>query len=302
MTHCQLTLSCGQWLLVLVLGWGFGCARTLEDRTVEPMVPKRIVSLAPSITESLFALGLGDRVVGVTSFCNFPLEAQSVSRIGGYLKPNYEAIMGVNPDLVITLTEHERENLTLSELGLKNLQLDHRGVGAILESLLRIGVACGAGDKAEGLVAEMQTKIDRVKQRSKGRAKPRVLISIGRKMGSATLSDTYVAAPGTFYHELIELAGGENSIPPSKVSYPTLSTEGMLRLNPQVIVDMVSDLKVKGLNPRLLEAEWRSLGPEVEAVRNDRILVLGEDYVTVPGPRFLLLLEDLSRVIHPPGR
>ena len=258
----------------------------------------RIVSLSPSTTETLFALGLGDRVVGVTRFCRYPPQAQQKTEVGGYLDPNYEAIAALEPDLVIVLPEYENAISYLRELGLKYLIVHNRTVQEIIGTIDLIGAECGAGERAGELVAQIKARKDWIARATAHLATPGVIVSIGRSMGTGALKEVYLAGKGTFYDELVTLAGGKNLYQDSRVSYPLVSAEGLLHLNPEIILELVPDLEERGLSRETVLQEWQSV-PQIDAVRNGRVYVLSGDYVSIPGPRIILLLEDMARAIHP---
>ena len=259
--------------------------------------PSRIISLAPSVTETLFAVGLGDRLVGTTRFCNYPPAAREIRRIGSYHNPSYEAILTAKPDLVVLLTEHHLEKEKIAQLGISILQCDHRSLDAILQSITKVGEACGVSEKAREVRADLEKRRDRVANKTKNLPQPEVLVSIGRKMGSGGLKDIYIAGKKSFYQNLIQLAGGQNVFK-RDAAYHNISAEGILVLNPDVVIDMVSDLAATGYKEDHLIAEWAQL-PRLKAVRDGRIAILGQDYVTIPGPRVIDLLEHIAAIIHP---
>lgn len=290
------------WVACLSLLF-MGCGSSTPEAVVAEVDPKiqRIVSLAPSVTETLFALGLGENVVGVTNFCRYPEKAQGIDKIGGYYNPNYEAIYSLKPDLVVHLTEHKREKTMLAELPLERLELDNTSVEGIMAGIQNVGTTCGVTDQSARLIKELEQRIDRVKSGITDSEKPRVLITIGRNMGNAGLKDVYAVGQGSLYSELLDMAGGINVITNSDRAYPILSAESILRLNPDVIIDLVPDLERLGLEAGDVRKEWLELGAKVSAVKEGRVHVFSEKYVTVPGPRFVNLLEDLARTLHPPG-
>lgn len=256
----------------------------------------RIVSLAPSITETLFALGLGDRVVGVTRYCRFPAAALTKAKVGGYYDPNYEEIVRLKPDLIIMLAEHKTPDLHCATLA-----VSHDSIAQILESIARIGGRCGAAVKAKEMTADIMGEIDTIKRRVRGLHRPRVLVSVGRAMGSSAFT---AAGERTFYNEMITLAGGTNALENTAVPFPMVSTEGMLRINPEIIIEMVPDScsdfygTEKGWKPEKAIAGWNKI-PAVDAVKNRRVHLFAQDYALIPGPRFIYILEQMARVIHP---
>ncbi len=260
---------------------------------------RRIVSLAPSITESLFALGLGDRVVAVTSFCDYPPEVLTKSKVGGYYDLNYEAIVALEPDLVVCLPEHEGRLADLDRLNLPHLTVDHRRAEAILESLTTLGRVCGAKERAEELVEDIRGRMAAVGDRVIDPSRPRVLLCVGRNMGSAVIDDVCIAGRGGFYDEMIVLAGGINAYQET-LAFPAVTGEGLLRLQPDVIIDMVPDLPEKGLSEADVLRQWSVLA-DLPAVRQRRVFLFTEDFVVVPGPRFVQILEKMAAAIHPEG-
>ena len=258
----------------------------------------RIISLSPGITETLFALGLGKRVVGVTRFCTFPPEAREKTDVGGYLDPNYETIAALQPDLVFVLQGHEEVRKYLSELNLKYVTVRNDTLSDILDAVRIIGNVCGAGKQADDLVTDIESRIQALRNKTKDLPRHKVLISIGRNPGSGSLGDVNIAGLNTFYDELIDCAGGVNAYEGFKIAYPVISAEGLLHLNPDVIIDLVPDLDKRGLDKMTVLRDWQSI-EGVHALQNDRVYIVGNDYAVIPGPRFILFLEDLARLIHP---
>jgi iron complex transport system substrate-binding protein len=290
-----------RWLLALcalvAFGGSYALKRTLlahpEPADRPPVGAARIVSLAPSVTETLFEMGLGDRVVGVTRYCLYPAEARTKPQIGGYYDPNFEAVAASRPDLVITLTEHREARSELGRLGLPTLTVDHSTVAGILKSVLEIGRACGCPERAASLYERLSSRLRKVAERTFGRPRPRVLISVGSMAGDASTGRITVCGKKGYFEELIDLAGGRNAFE-RDIDFPALSAEGVLEIHPDVIVDLWPDLKEKGLSSEAVRQKWKTI-PGLRA----RICVIGENYAMIPGPRIVLLLEDLAGALHP---
>ncbi len=285
-------------VIVGVFAGSYGARQRLARETLPrlPQHPQRIISMAPSITETLYALGLGDRVVGVTRYCVYPPEARAKPRLGGIMDPNFEAMVALRPDLVITLDDAQRHDLAFAKLGLPLLIVNHKSIDGILASIATIGRAGGATAQAERLVADLRARLDRVWRKTAGRPRPRVLFSIDRTPGTGHIEDAYVAGADGQFDRMIEIAGGQNAYP-GGVRFPVVSSEGILHMNPQVIVDMVPRLAANA-NRAAVRADWNELAG-VEAVARGRVYVLDDDYVSVPGPRVILFVEKLARLIHP---
>ena len=258
----------------------------------------RIISLSPSSTEILFALGLGEKVVGVTNFCNYPEAARHKSRVGGYLDPNYEAIAALRPDLVIILPEQQKIKNFLSELKINCLTVDNKTIQDILTGIQKIGEVCQAENQASQLIGNLRKRMENIRHRTTNLSKPGVLISIGRNIGIGTLADVYAAGKDTYYTELIRYAGGINVLESSTVSYPLITAEGIINLDPDIIIDLIFGTSNHINDPQQIINDWSCVS-EVKAVKNQRVYVINEGYSVIPGPRFILLLEKLARLIHP---
>lgn len=258
----------------------------------------RIVSLSPSTTETLFLLGLGERVVGVTRFCTYPPEAKEKQAVGGYFDPNYEVIAVLEPDVVILLPEQERVREFLDELGIRHFTVNNKTVSDILGAIETIGSRCGAGREARGVIAGIEARMQRIRSMTEGLVKPRVLVAVERTVESGSLRDVYVAGTGTHYDELIRAAGGVNAYGGKALEYPLLGVEGIIHCNPDVIIDILPLLESGGEDVAGAVKEWETVSA-VNAVRKGRVSVLTGGCAVVPGPRFIELLEEMARIIHP---
>ncbi|MBN2580054.1 MAG: ABC transporter substrate-binding protein [Pirellulales bacterium] len=260
---------------------------------------RRIVSMAPNITETLYALGLGDRVAGVTRFCKYPPEVEKKPKIGGHFDPNFEAVLALRPGLVILLDEHVRSLPGFRKLGLKTHVVHHQTIGDILESLRSIARVCGVESRGRELAEDLERRLERIRRRTQDAPRPRVLVAVDRTPGLGRLADVYVAGPGSLSEKLIELAGGVNAYRGGGAAYPVVSTEGILHCNPEVIIDLMASRNQKERNLADNLADWRREVPYVTAVENDRVYAMDKDYATVPGPRLIRTVEDLARILHP---
>lgn len=276
-----------------------GLLRSHAPAPADVLAPaQRIVSISPSCTEALFALGLDDRVIGVTRYCKYPPEAQSKPIVGGYLDPNYETILSLQPDLIVLRGENAQSVEAFERLGLKTLSVRHDSVEGILESFLAIGRACDVDAKAEELVATLRAKMERLENRMRGLPRPSVLLVADRSMGTGRIEHVYVTGGDGFMNRMIALAGGRNACPDASTGYPEVSAEGILTMNPDVIVDFCYLERQGGLDKEQVLRDWRQL-PEVEAVRKGRVHLINDDFAFIPGPRFILLAEKLAELIHP---
>ncbi|MFC1607489.1 ABC transporter substrate-binding protein [Candidatus Latescibacterota bacterium] len=288
-------------LIVLALVFSLKTERPQQsvDRVVgDGRVYNRIVSLSPGITETLFALGVGDRVVGVTRFCLFPLEAQEKAEVGGFVDPNYEAIVALEPDLVLVLEIHGDVVRYLDELEINYATVRNEGVSDILASIITVGRVCGIEPRSREIVDDIERRMRIIGEKTRDTESPDVLISVSRQAGTGSLGDVYVAGRETFFNELIEIAGGVNAYHGRTIDYPVISAEGLLVLNPDIIIDIIPHLKSQQLDVDTVRKDWKSI-PGLRAAKNGTVHVVDSRYAVIPGPRFILFLEDLTKIIHP---
>lgn len=294
----------GVVLLLTLVVIGFAAMRRAAGPvTARPGEPgraeyQRIVSMAPSTTEVLFALGLGDRVVGVTRYCDYPAEALTKTQVGGFLDPNYEAVVALKPDLVVLLTAHGDIENHIRDLGIATIVVDHRTIEGILESIRVLGEACAVLEQSDSMLAKIDERVETVRAKTAGLPRPRVLISAGRDLGSSRIEEVYIAGTGQWYDEIIRLAGGENAFTQQGVMFPTVTAEGLLRLDPDVIIEMAQDFDNNRITEESILEAWKNLR-ELRAVKENRVYVLSGSHVTIPGPRFVQVLEEVARLLHP---
>ena len=259
---------------------------------------RRIVSMAPSITETLYALGLGDRVVGVTRDCRYPPEVEDTQRIGGYFDPNFEALVALKPDLVVMLEEQEQSLPDFHKLNLETLVVSHQTIEGVIASFRTIGRICGKGPEGRRMADDYEHRLGQIHEKTRRLSRPRVLMALDRIRGQGHLTDVYIVGDDDYFDRIIELAGGQNAYRQQGVRYPVISLEGISWLNPDVIIDLVYPNLLAQIDRKSVADDWNELG-QVEAVKNRRVEVFDQDYACVPGPRLMRLVEDLARVLHP---
>ena len=254
--------------------------------------PQRIISLAPSNTEILFALGLGDRIVGVTNYCNYPPEATTKPSIGDYNTPNIEEIIAKEPDLVLATEVHETTIAQLESHGIPVIGLFPKSMDEILTAITLVGEITGQENEAASLVDDMQKRIeaimDKTSQLSEAE-KPRVFYIFWH-------DPIWTAAAGTFEDALIEIAGGIN-IAHDLNGYVDISLETVIMANPEVIIAGVGMGTGEDSSLQFVHTESRL--QDVDARLNDRIYSTNMDIVGRPGPRIVDALEEFFRLIHP---
>jgi cobalamin transport system substrate-binding protein len=250
--------------------------------------PRRIVSLAPGVTETLFALGEGDAVVGVSQYCDYPPAATRLPRVGTFLTPNVEAIAALRPDLIVGpgLSSSRREVRALEAMGYPAMTVDDQSLDGIERSIALIGARTGRQAAADRLLGAIQAHIEAVRARLAG-IKPRTVVML---VGHQPM---VAVGRGTFLGDLLHLAGGNNIAGLSEQDWPRLSLEYIIAMRPEVILDgaMGSDANTP--------ASFWARYPTIPAVREHRVFGYPQDPVLHPGPRVWQSLEILARLIHP---
>jgi iron complex transport system substrate-binding protein len=262
------------------------------------MPPQRIVSLAPSVTEVLYELGLGERLVGVTRYCDYPPEVIGTPVVGGYLDINYEAIVAMEPDLVIGIQDNTEALGRLEQLGVRTLQVHQQHVAGILDSIVLIGEACGQPEIARRISRRVRNEIDGIESAIAGVERPRTLVVVDRVVGSGSVRSVWVAGPTTFYSEILELAGGSNAVESGLTVYPELSAEGLLAVDPDAIIEVTAELDARGVDIDSVVADWQSLGA-LRAVKRGAVHVFDQEWMVIPGPRVAHIVESFARALHP---
>ncbi|MGD0265148.1 MAG: cobalamin-binding protein [Candidatus Methylomirabilota bacterium] len=281
-------------ILWLLLAAAPAQAATITDMLGRPVTvpdgPLRVVSLAPSLTEIVFALGRGDWLVGVTDFCDYPPEARSKPRVGGPMTPDLERVVRARPDLALATADgNPRETLAqLARLHIPVFAVKAEGYAGILGSAEAVGRALRAEREAAALVQDIQDRVAAIRRAVAHRVRPRVLYLVW--------TDPLIAAgPATYIHDLIEMAGGENVVRERSVPYPRLNWEEVVGAAPEVI--LVASHRDGPDRPSIGEV-WRGW-PSVPAVRSGRIIAVPGDTIHRPGPRVAEGVERLARAIHP---
>jgi iron complex transport system substrate-binding protein len=254
-------------------------------------VPQRIISLAPSNTEILFALGLGDKVVGVTEQCNYPPEVSEKESIGGFSTPDIEKIIALQPDLILAASIHAKEVIpALEEQGLTVFALEPENLDGILEDIRIVGEITGREKEASVLVTQMESRIKAITDKTREvEERPKVFYITWHE-------PIWSVGSGTIIHELIEKGGGEN-IFQDITGHKMVNLETVIARNPEVVIACTGHGEAEGRPFEWAKSESR-LGV-IEASRNDRIYQVDADLVSRAGPRIVDALEWFAYFIHP---
>jgi len=257
-------------------------------------VPERIVSAAPANTEILFALGLGDKVVGVTDYCDYPPAAKKKPKIGEFSKLNVEAIVAAKPDLVLATGGVQEEALDrLDELGVPVYAVDARTFEGTVSNIDKIGTITGAEDKADDIASDMEKRADRVRDaagraRSEGEVKPRVFYEIFYEE-----TGVWTAGRDSVISDLIRLAGGSNVGDLEKSDYYQFNLESLFRENPDVYMVGSGSMSNPG------DVGGRPGWDNLKAVKDGRVYVIDEDLIYRTGPRLIDGLEKVFDDLYP---
>ena len=255
-----------------------------------PTPPKRIIGLAPNLTEILYALGLGDRVVGVTDHCNYPPEVSLKPKVGSYIHLNVEKIVSLSPDLVIgTVDGNERYILDLLEQAhIKVFFVNPRDVRQAIETILTVGLVCGLPERAQQVSGQLTTRVNRVVELTNARERPLVFLQIN-------IQPIMTVNRNTVHNDLIHLAGGENMAADEPINYPRISLEEVIRRKPQVI--LISSMEREGRFEKARQdwLQWTS----IPAVQKGRVHLIDSDLIDRPSPRVVDGLEIMAKLLHP---
>jgi len=258
--------------------------------------PSRIVTIAPNSAEIICALGACDSIVGVDKFSLYPPELKSRPRVGGLFDPDLEKIVSLNPDLVVIRGRNDTLERLCGTLGIALYHDRTESLADVPTCITELGRVLGREDRAKELVREFQSRIEAVRSRVAERPRPRVLVTVSRQPGS--FLHTLTTGKGVFITETIDLAGGVNVFRNLDMGYPQVSPEGMVATRPEVIIEFMPEVELTDALRERVVAEWRNLG-SLPAVEKGRIHILSDDHCLIPSPRYVEIIEKVSRLVHP---
>jgi len=262
---------------------GYGRAVSISQR------PLRIISLAPSVTETLYAIEVDERVVAVDDFSDYPDEARGKAKIGSYLNPDLEKIVSLKPDLILASDITSREMvLNLEEKDLTVFVLTPKTLGEVIRDIRLIGLITGNADKANAIAEKLEQRINAITSKisNSSAQRPRVYLEY---------YPYWTFGPGSFGHDLILMAGGRNVAEGALTAYPQVSNEFVVGSNPEIIIFTVGPYAETTIQDIENRPGWRN----TEAARGGRIYTIDDDIVSRPGPRLIDALEQLAKMFHP---
>jgi len=286
-------------VLSLLLATPLGCSQpSLPATIIDDMgravsineIPERIVSHVPPITEIVFALGLGDKVVGVSDYCDYPGEAKLKPSVGNYYNPSIENIVALNPDLVLT-DGHSESIKQLDSLGITYLVIDPKDIDGIFHDIELLGKVTGVEGRAEKLIKDMRERVAQVMARVKDAPRPKVFYIID----ATDLNNPWTAGPGSFVDSLIAMAGGQNIVQ-AQGAWLQYNVEQVVSSDPEIII-LPAEHGTAFTSPEVLREHpaWR----EISAVKLNKIYIIEGDLVDGYGPRLVQGLEEIAKLIHP---
>lgn len=282
-------------VLLLLSNTAFGISVT-DDRGQQVELarpPERIVSLAPSCTEILFALSLSQKIVGVTTYCNFPKEALDKEKVGTITEVELEKLLALQPDLVVASSLNPPDLLKrLEELGIPVYLADPQNIEGVLSSIDRIAKICGVEEKGEMLVSNLRKRIKEIEgttAKIPEEQKPFIFHMLWHQ-------PIWTAGKGTFVDELIKKAGGKNIVSDLE-GYSNIELEELLRRNPDIITVVENHGDAQNLPYQFLLQDERL--KSIKAVKEGRVFRVDSDIVSRPGPRIVQALEIFAKIIHP---
>jgi iron complex transport system substrate-binding protein len=259
-------------------------------KVMVPGEPRRIVSLAPSVTEILFALGLEERVVGVTEFSNHPPEAAAKPRVGSFVRLNAERILDLAPDLAIGTVEGNRIELVrlLEDAGVAVYAVNPQSVKGMIRTVAGLGAVCGVEDRGDALARDLEARLGRVAERIRASMRPRVFLQINTSPIMSVNRDS-------LHHDVIRLAGGDNITADHAATYPRVNLEEVLAKGPDVI--LISSMERGGEFEEARQAwfQWKT----IPAVKSGRVHLVDSDLIDRPSPRIIEGLEAVAELLHP---
>lgn len=262
--------------------------------------PQRVVALAPNLVEIVFALGAGDRLVGVSEYSRFPPEAATKPVVGALTDMNFEALVALDPDLVLLLPAQEPVARRLASLDVAALVVRSETLADIGEGTAKVAGALGLEERGREVVRKFEEELERIRAESEGidpARRPRVVFVVSRNPG--TLQRIYACGGGNFLSELIEVAGAENLLRDSAIPWPLVGKEALVEMNPDAILDSSTGTTDTGSSGQSHLDAWRELDM-IDAVRLGRVAPIDEDRLMVPGPGVVggirRLREAIARV------
>lgn len=292
----MMTKRCGAAAgLVLLAVTSFGCGRGQAPAKTAAPPPSRIISIVPAVTEMLFAIGAGPRLVAVSSFDHWPPEVETLTKVGGLLDPDVEKIISLRPDLLVLDASQAEVIEKAKAAGIRVFPYSLGGLDNVTRTMRELGRIAGTEREAEAAASTVEQRLEAVRQRASGRPRPKTLLVFGREAGALRGID--VSGGVGFLHDIVQLAGGDNVFGGEKREWVRVSVESILAAAPEVVIELHYGYHLTPLRLRSEIAVWKTLAA-LPAVRSNRISLLEGDKYVVPGPRVVEAAEEIAAAIN----
>jgi len=277
---------------LVVLFLSLGCTQTGGD------VPKRggIITMAPHLTETVFALGQGSRVIAVGSFDDYPREVAALPKVGGYIDPNLEKIAMLAPELIIVPGKDQKVTDFAAMKGISVLNVNMDSLAGIDSGIEQIGLRLGCEKEATALRARIEGELDEVRRAVQGLPRPKVLIITMRQ--DHDLNNLYTANRNSFISEIVDCAGGDNVFADAATTYLEASKETIVVKAPDAIIELHAGENIDAAEQERYKADWQQM-PTLPAVQHGRIYIVTESFAARPGPRVGEIARIIAKDLHP---
>jgi iron complex transport system substrate-binding protein len=281
---------------VLLAAAAIACGRGGQPATANLPPPQRIVSLVPAVTEMLFAIGAGPKVIAVSSFDHWPPAVNDLTKVGGLLDPDIERIISIKPDLLVADASQAEVIAKAKSAGIRLYPYSLGGLDNLGKTMRDLGAVTGVGPQADAAAASVDARLASIRRRVAGLTRPKTLLVFGREPGALRSID--VSGGVGFLHDIVQLAGGDNVFGRENREWVRVSVENIIATAPEVIIELHYGYHLTPARLRTEMEAWSRL-PVVPAVRNHRVYLFEGDQFVVPGPRLVDAATDIAAVIHP---
>jgi iron complex transport system substrate-binding protein len=287
----------GSWWLIALFVLSTGASANHQVTKSPDHQVSRIVSLVPAVTEMLYGIGAGPRVVAVSSYDTYPPQVKQLPNVGALLDPNVERILSLKPDLVIVYGSQTELKQQLARAGIGVFDYRHAGLADVTTTIRELGERTGDAAKAADLARGIERGLDEIRRKVSGRLRPRTLLVFGRER--LALRGIYASGGIGFLDDMLQVAGGTNVFADVKMQAVQASTEQILAHRPDVVIEARATNSAFPSGDLRAELNvWKALG-SIPAVRDNRVLFLFDDRIVIPGPRVVEGTRAIAAALHP---
>jgi len=252
---------------------------------------ERIVALSPCVNEIVFALGLGNEIVGNTTYCKYPKKSLSIPKVGGYFNPSLEKILALDPSLVLMQENNYKLNDKLKQLNIKTKVIKIDRLSSIKDSILDIGKILKRDEKAQKIIDKIDLELEKLKHITKNK---KILIVMGHNTSLA--SRIFVAGQNLYFDDIINASGNTNALQSKRKGQPVLNMENIIACNPDIVILLSHSMKEKGLTRDVLINPWKEL--PINAGKTNSIYIIDKLYAGIPSDRLVYFLQDFQWILN----